>query len=198
MHPASTDAARNVRNAEEQGNRNHLPNLVPVRWRTGRKWYLRLVIALTLLMVPAGTILLTAQAQQGLPPANAQKFLNYVEQQNSYKGWHLFPGTSRMHVSTSQAHGALITTYVNQLAYDAARDHAPYPNGSIIVKENYNKQKKFKALTTMYKVAGYNPSGDNWFWIKASPNGKKVMKSGKVPGCMNCHSQAKTGYVFNR
>lgn len=62
---------------------------------------------------------------------------------------------------------------------------------------------KFVALSVMYKIKGYNPEGGDWFWVKYSPDGK-VEASGKVKGCIDCHSKQKdndyifTGKVKNR
>ena len=65
------------------------------------------------------------------------------------------------------------------------------PNGSILVKENYGKDKKtLMAVTPMYKVRGYNPDEGDWFWAKYGPDGN-IMSSGKVEGCINCHRARK-------
>jgi hypothetical protein len=46
------------------------------------------------------------------------------------------------------------------------------------------------AVTPMYKVKGYNPEAGDWFWGKYGPDGK-IMASGKVKGCINCHGVQK-------
>jgi len=64
------------------------------------------------------------------------------------------------------------------------------------IKENYSSDKKLKALSVMYKIKGYNPDGGDWFWAKYSPDGK-VEASGKVKGCIDCHSKAKNNdFIF--
>ena len=54
------------------------------------------------------------------------------------------------------------------------------PDGAIIVKENYGKDKeKLMAITQMYLKKGCNPDAGDWFWAKYGPEGE-VMSSGKV------------------
>lgn len=76
------------------------------------------------------------------------------------------------------------------------QDKHSYPDGTIIVKENYKPNKTLAAITVMAKVKGYNPEKGNWFWAKYSPDGI-VLKSGKVKGCIKCHSDVThTDWVF--
>jgi hypothetical protein len=71
------------------------------------------------------------------------------------------------------------------------------PDGAIIVKENYGDDKKtMVAITTMYKVKGYNPEAGDWFWAEYGPDGKE-MASGKVGACIDCHGKQKAAhYLF--
>ena len=59
-----------------------------------------------------------------------------------------------------------------------------------IVKENYSPEKKLAAITVMYRITGFDPKADDWFWLKYGPDGT-IMKEGKVGGCINCHSDVK-------
>ena len=69
-------------------------------------------------------------------------------------------------------------------------------DGSIIAKENYTAEKKFVALTVMYKIKGYNPTAGDWFWAKYNPDGT-VAAAGRVKGCIDCHSAKKDNdYIF--
>jgi hypothetical protein len=45
------------------------------------------------------------------------------------------------------------------------------------------------ALTIMYKVEGFNPEANDWFWVKAAADGSEIEKEGAVGGCIGCHSQ---------
>jgi len=78
------------------------------------------------------------------------------------------------------------------VALKAAHDGKPMPEGAIIVKENYGKDKKtLMAVTPMYRIKGYNPEGGDWYWAKYGADGT-VLKAGKVKGCIDCHSVQKT------
>ena len=93
--------------------------------------------------------------------------------------------------------------------------------GEVIIKRNYggegvstskvanNPDKYLKAVTVMYRRAGYDPDNQNWFWVKYKPDGslhtnpKDMKPAGRVAkgmdkGCIACHSAAPGGdYVFN-
>jgi len=95
-------------------------------------------------------------------------------------------------------HGAFIKTHLNRTA---ASDSTGLPVGSVIVKENYNKDKKLMAVTVMYKSKGYDSRHKDWWYAKYMPNGQvatmkmkgsdKAMKlAGKAKGCIMCHENA--------
>lgn len=71
------------------------------------------------------------------------------------------------------------------------------PYGAILVKENYGKDKKnLLAITPMYKVKGFNPEGDDWYWVKYEPDGK-IVTEGKPKGCIDCHEVVKdNNWIF--
>jgi hypothetical protein len=56
-------------------------------------------------------------------------------------------------------HGAYLKIFVNNIAMKAIKDMTmPLPIGSIVVKENYAKDKEtLAALTPMYKASEFNP-----------------------------------------
>jgi hypothetical protein len=39
----------------------------------------------------------------------------------------------------------------------------------------------------MYRQAGYNADGGDWFWLKYKPDGA-ILAEGKVGGCIGCHA----------
>jgi hypothetical protein len=45
------------------------------------------------------------------------------------------------------------------------------PNGSIIVKENYNAAEELQGYTVMAEVEGFNPDGGDWFWASYGGDG---------------------------
>ena len=103
------------------------------------------------------------------------------------------PAKGKLYKGT-EPHGALLTTYVNNPALAAIKGKkGTMPAGAIVVKENYMPDKKLAAITVMYKVAGYNPEGGDWFWAKYTPDGKVEAegKSGMADMCIGCHGKAK-------
>lgn len=146
--------------------------------------YLRLLMT-TLLTIALSTNLLAAE----LPTANGKAVIDYLNK-NNYQSWQLWPGKTELYVGNFP-HGALLTTYVSNGAYDAIEAKAGgIPDGEFIVKENYTPDKKLVAVTVMYKKDGYNAEGGDWFWLKFTPDGT-IQEEGKVGGCIGCHAGVK-------
>ncbi len=71
-----------------------------------------------------------------------------------------------------------------------------FPVGSVLIKENYNKQHKLVNITAMMKSPGYDAADHNWVMANYSPSGK-VIAFGKIQACIDCHAiAAKTDFVF--
>ncbi|MGC2063479.1 MAG: cytochrome P460 family protein [Thermodesulfovibrionales bacterium] len=129
------------------------------------------------------------------PGPDAVKLNEYIIKYDPYRAWQLWPDKGRLYKGT-EPHGALLTTFVNNAAYFSAKKKKGMDDGSIIVKENYTADKKFVALSVMYKIKGYNPAGGDWFWAKYAPDGT-VEASGKVKACIDCHSKrSDNDFVF--
>jgi hypothetical protein len=128
-----------------------------------------------------------SESQIPAPGPDAVKLNEYIIKYNPYRAWQLWPDKGRLYKGTAP-HGALLTTFVNDAAHFSAQKKRAMGEGSIIVKENYTADKKFVALSVMYKIKGYNPAGGDWFWAKYTPDGK-VEASGKVKACIDCHSK---------
>jgi hypothetical protein len=114
----------------------------------------------------------------------------------------------------SHPHGAILDTIDGKLAVQGQTD-------VVIVKRNYggegvskqnvanNPSAYLKAITVMYKRAGYDADNQDWFWAKFKPDGSlhtnpKGMKlagriaKGMPKGCIACHTLAPGGdMVFN-
>jgi hypothetical protein len=72
------------------------------------------------------------------------------------------------------------------------------PDGSIIVKENFDAEEKLKNLTVMTKVAEYDPGYSDWFWAMYSAEGE-VLREGLVTGCISCHAgMVENDYIIIR
>ena len=114
-----------------------------------------------------------------------------------YYNWAAGPGQNGDFYPGESPHGAFLKMYLNRTA---ACDVKNLPSGSILIKENYGKDKKtLMAITVMHRSKGYDPKHGDWYWVKYMPNGT-VAKSppkmgsmrlaGKVKGCIMCHSDA--------
>lgn len=139
--------------------------------------------------------IIPSETQVAMPGPNAGQLNEYIVRFDPYRAWELWPGKGKLYKGT-EPHGSLLTTFVNNTAMHSIKKKKMMADGSIIVKENYTADKKFVALTVMYKIKGYNPNAGDWFWAKYSPDGK-VEASGKVKGCIDCHSKMKDNdYIF--
>ena len=130
-----------------------------------------------------------------LPETNSASLVAYLEDvdyQNNDE-WKLFPGSTEKYEGL-EPHGLLLTTYVNPAAFEAIEAGETTPPGSILVKENYLPDGTFDANTVMYKVSGYNPGHNDWYWLKVLADGT-VAKEGQVMGCQDCHVDARD-YIF--
>jgi hypothetical protein len=132
----------------------------------------------------------------GLPDTTGAAMLQYLNEQGYQEAWELWPGKGELYEGT-EPHGMLLTTYLNQAAVEALNNKAgSMPDGAIIVKENYMPDGTYDAMTVMYKVPGYNPDHNNWFFTKIGADGA-VQAEGRVEGCQACHSaQRENDYIY--
>lgn len=137
-----------------------------------------------------------AETQINLPGANAGALYEYITKMKPYAKWDLWPGKGNMYKG-SQPHGEYLTTYINETAlFGIRKKTGSLSEGTIIVKENYGPDKKFTALSVMYKIAGYNASAADWFWAKYDKDGK-VLASGRAEACIKCHEKKRDNdYIF--
>lgn len=142
-----------------------------------------------LAVVAAAGVMVGATAYAGMPGADADKLHEYLTKEKPYTHWKLWPGKGKLYKGT-EPHGALLTTYVNDVALKSIKAKKGLNDGAIIVKENYMPDKKLAAVTVMYKVKGYNPEAGDIFWMKYLPDGK-IEASGKVDMCIGCHGKVK-------
>ncbi len=131
-----------------------------------------------------------------LPEPSGAEVRDYLSEVNYTLTWELWPGKGRYYEG-GEPHGARFTTYLNEPALEALNGHAgEMPNGAIIVKQNFTPEIVFDLITVMYKVDGYNPENNDWFWAKIGANGD-VQAEGQVVGCQACHGGAKENdFVF--
>ena len=117
----------------------------------------------------------------------------HLQQSDYQNSWTLWPGKGELYTG-QEPHGMLLTTYLNDIALQALNSGAStMPPGAIIVKENYMPDRTLAAITTMFKVQGYNPDVNDWFFTKHLPSGELdraptgMALEGRLPGCTNCH-----------
>ncbi len=137
-----------------------------------------------------------------MPDTTAEAVWAHLEQAN-YETWALWPEKGRLY-SGGPPHGMLLTTYLNGVALEALNgDATVFPAGTIIVKENYMPDSTLAAVTTMFKVGGYNPDVNDWFFTKHLASGELdrtpggMAMEGRLPGCTNCHRAMQANdYLF--
>lgn len=165
------------------------------------RYSIRGILTLVLVMFfAAGALaiheIIPSETQVTMPGPDAEKLNEYLVKYSPYRSWSLWPGKGKLYRGR-EPHGALLTTFVNDIALFAINKGKAMKSGSIIAKENYSADKKFVALTVMYKIKGYNPQAGDWFWAKYAPDGS-VQASGKVEGCINCHGTRRDNdYIFS-
>jgi hypothetical protein len=140
---------------------------------------------------------MASQPARKLSPAEQfdNKLWNYLVR-SKYKNWAPVPGKSDAAYPGDSPHGAFLKMFLNR---KAAGSPNSLPDGSIVIKENYSPARELAAITVMYKTRGYNPKAGDWYWVKYNPDGSVASKStdkgmmrlsGRVGGCIDCHSAA--------
>lgn len=157
------------------------------------------LVALVFLLIAGGAYaiheVIPSETFVPMPAADAEQLNDYIIKYSPYRSWKLWPGKGRLYEGV-EPHGLLLTTFVNDIASRSIGNKEGMKDGSIIVKENYTKDKEFMFLTVMYKFKGYNPEAGDWFWAKYARDGS-VMASGKVEGCIKCHGRRKDNdYIY--
>ena len=109
---------------------------------------------------------------------------------------------SRAYQPGSRTVDAYTVDLANPLANEAIRKAGGvakvrrYPNGALLVKENFNVHRRATGVTAMLKLPGYDPADRNWVMAAYTPAGK-LIAYGKVPACIACHTMvSKQDFVF--
>jgi hypothetical protein len=154
----------------------------------------------------------TLNAQVGVAPGNGTKtvpatyesqFWKYL-QSVFYRNWAPGPGQGAGAYPGKNPHGDFLKMYLNRIA---AANPKTLPYGSIIIKENYAKDKKtLLSITVMYRTKGFDPKHNDWYWVKYNPNGTVARTpaakgnlpiAGRFKTCIDCHATAKgKDFVF--
>lgn len=150
--------------------------------------------SLALLIVACG-----GGGQADLPDTDGPAVMDYVLETDPYTEWGTWPSDQwnnfNANLVSGAPHGNVVRIYVNEVALEAADSfEGSLPEGSMIVKENYvgedpDNPGQMDSITIMYKVDGFNAEANDWFWVKAKPDGQQIDAEGAVDGCIGCHSQ---------
>lgn len=152
---------------------------------------------LTLALGALGLLSFGHAAAQGemmdMPAAEVEAVWEYITETNPYTEWGTWPDESfEGYLPSGTPHTKVVKIYVNETALSVA-DKFPgeMPEGSIIVKDNFTGDSvdspgELGAVTVMYKVDGFNPDGNDWWWGKIQPDGT-VDAAGTPAGCIGCH-----------
>lgn len=146
-----------------------------------------------MLFVFALVALFAIPAMAGSHAPDAGELWTKITKDDPYQEWDNWPDHKGLQNGVAP-HGPLHVVYVNKTGL--SKKGSPKPYGTIVVKENFTKDKKLAAITVMYKVKGYNPPAGDWFWVKYTPDGKAA-KAGKPSGCIGCHgSRSDSDYIM--
>lgn len=111
-----------------------------------------------------------------------------ITETDPYVEWAQFPEADGI-ISSALPHGPLARVHING-PVEAALDNfgGQLPDGSIIVKESFdeNMDESGDSITVMWKVAGFDPENNDWFWARFAFDGT-IVAEGNVSGCVNCH-----------
>jgi plastocyanin len=134
--------------------------------------------------------------QAETPEPQGSEVYNYITEENNYRNWDLWPLKDEVYASVS-IHGPLLTTYVSENAVPAIQNRAgTLPYGSMVVRESYDADRQLREIGVRYKVEGYDPDHNDWFWAAYTPEGEVIVE-GRVESCQSCHSvEARNDYIY--
>ena len=114
-----------------------------------------------------------------------------ITQESDYDNWSNWPGHEGVQPGQSP-HGKFHEVYINNTLHDALPSSTSIaPEGAIIVKENFDSNKKKVSYSVMVKVKGFNPAAGDWYWVAFDPTGK-VLAEGARQSCIDCHTGMKS------
>lgn len=121
-----------------------------------------------------------------------------IAHEENYHDYPEWPGLEGLQRGQSP-HGRYHEIYIHSLLRNALpiADRTA-PDGSVIVKENFDADKVKTGYTVMAKVKGYDPEHADWFWASFDAAGK-TLAAGKLGMCIDCHTGKKDNdYVIVR
>ncbi|MCH8878249.1 MAG: cytochrome P460 family protein [Planctomycetes bacterium] len=138
----------------------------------------------------------TGDAGESTPTGAA--LFTMIDQTDPFQQWGEFPDWQGARAS-ALPHGPMSRIFINATVEAAlANFEGQLPDGSIIVKENVGTSPEVTeaVLTVMWKVAGFDPENNDWFWANMMSDGQ-IVAEGKVQGCTACHGGARSNdFIF--
>lgn len=132
--------------------------------------------------------LLTGCSFFGTPVGQDRVEANTLEQEiANYKEWKAPDFFDGYHKSRHP-----LPEFVKYYANDTLLNSIDNPaNGSIVVKEQFDQDKKFIGLTVMKRIDGYAPEHGDWYWAIADTD-VEITNAGKLnsiwtSSCIDCH-----------
>lgn len=149
------------------------------------------------------TLLISCKEEVRQPPLtkeeiNGARLWERMTGETDYSTYSFWPGHEGIHPGQAP-HGVNHRIYINKDLLEALPIESKVaPYGTIIVKENMDRERNTGKITVMAKVEGYDPEGNDWFWAAYSTEGE-VLAEGKPEGCVSCHSGMKSNdYIIVR
>lgn len=162
----------------------------------------RLLYCLTVVLILAsGCDQKSSAPARLLPPLEAatvtpEALWKRISQEAPFSRYSFWPGYEGMHEG-SVPHGPFHKLYINDVllrALPVTNGQAPY--GTLVVKDNYNRDQEPSAVYVMAKIRGFDPEHNDWYWARFNPDGSEAV-GGKLSGCIECHLGAqKNDFIF--
>jgi hypothetical protein len=139
---------------------------------------------------------LADEGGRGVQPDTTAGALGAYLDAAGYRNWP-GSGTRGRLYRGQEPHGALISTYSNEIAAGVLQEGGQeLPPGSIVVLESYTPDSVLAAVSVMYKAEGYDGANGDWYWLQKSPQGT-VEAYGRWPTCSGCHAiRRRSDFVF--
>jgi hypothetical protein len=98
-------------------------------------------------------------------------------------------------IKPASPHGFAIRVFANESAVLPLFDPwGKFPEGSLLVKEKLNADRKSELFTGMWKrESGFFPEANDWEFFEVDAAASKIVARGKIASCASCHEEFKKG-----
>ncbi len=119
-----------------------------------------------------------------------------ISKEAPFHKYSFWPGYEGMQEG-SVPHGPFHKLYINSILKKALPvSNSIAPLGTIIVKENFDRDQEPMGIYIMAKVQGFDPAHNDWYWARYNPDGTEAT-GGKLDSCITCHLGASDNdYLF--